>query len=100
MTGKPRLSSRPCAGIQGGEVWTPDGTKIGKAKGVGGDRLTVRRDNKGQLDVRATAQVRAAPPQVCTSSPSYAWVNGCQFVNIEELSFDENVIVCDTYALR
>ncbi|MDO8839052.1 MAG: DUF3237 domain-containing protein [Parvibaculum sp.] len=120
--------------VTGGDVWTPDGTRIGKVKGVGGDWLTVRRDNKGQLDVRATvetfdgallyvaysgfvdlgeggyenlltgklpatAQVRAAP-QICTSSPSYAWVNGCQFVNIGEVSFEKNSITYDTYVIR
>ncbi len=105
-----------------------------QGEGVGGDWLTVRRDNKGQLDVRATvetfdgallyvtysgfvdlgeggydnllkgkfpasAQVRAAP-QICTSSPAYEWVNGCQFVNIGEVSFDKNFITYDTYAIR
>jgi hypothetical protein len=43
--------------VTGGDVWTPDGTKIGKVRGVGGDWLTIRRDNKGVLDVRATVEM-------------------------------------------
>lgn len=43
--------------VTGGEVWLPDGTKIGKLKPVGGDWLTVRRDNQGVLDVRATVEM-------------------------------------------
>lgn len=120
--------------VLGGDVWAPDGTAIGKVKGVGGDWLTIRKDNKGQLDVRATvetfdgallyvtysgfvdlgeggyenllkgklpptAHVRAAP-QICTSSPAYAWVNGCQFLNIGEVSFEKNFITYDTYVVR
>lgn len=43
--------------VTGGDVWLPDGTKIGKLKPVGGDWLTVRRDNQGVLDVRATVEM-------------------------------------------
>lgn len=42
--------------VTGGDVWAPDGTVIGKVKGVGGDWLTFRSDNKGKLDVRATVE--------------------------------------------
>ncbi len=41
-----------------------------------------------------------AAPQICTSSPAYAWVNGCQFVNIGEVSFEKNSITYDTYVIR
>ena len=43
--------------VTGGEVWLPDGTRIGKLRPVGGDWLTVRRDNQGVLDVRATVEM-------------------------------------------
>ena len=43
--------------VTGGDVWLPDGSNIGKLKPVGGDWLTIRRDNQGVLDVRATAQM-------------------------------------------
>ena len=42
--------------VTGGEVWLPDGTRIGKVRAVGGDWLTIRRDNCGVLDVRATVE--------------------------------------------
>lgn len=42
--------------VTGGEIWTPDGTRIGKVRSVGGDWLTIRRDGKGLLDVRATVE--------------------------------------------
>ena len=43
--------------VTGGDVWLPDGTKIGKLKPVGGDWLTVRSDNQAVLDVRATVEM-------------------------------------------
>jgi hypothetical protein len=43
--------------VTDGEVWLPDRTKIGKLRPVGGDWLTVRRDNQGALDVRATVEM-------------------------------------------
>lgn len=43
--------------VTGGDVWLPDGSKIGKLKPVGGDWLTVRADNQGVLDVRATVEM-------------------------------------------
>lgn len=120
--------------VTGGEVWAPDGTKIGKVRAVGGDWMTIRRDGKGVLDVRATvetndgallyavynglvdlgpdgyenllagrlpdkAPVRAAP-RIATSSAAYAWVNGCQFINIGEVQFNKGIVTYDVYALR
>lgn len=43
--------------VTGGEMWLPDGSAIGKLKPVGGDWMTVRRDNQAVLDVRATAEM-------------------------------------------
>lgn len=43
--------------VTGGEIWLPDGTKIGKLRPVGGDWLTIRSDNQGVLDVRATCEM-------------------------------------------
>ena len=120
--------------VTGGEVWVPEGTRIGNVKPVGGDWLTIRRDGKGVLDVRATvethdgallyvvynglldlgprgyenllegrlpekAQIRAAP-RIATSSPAYAWVNSCQFVNVGEVLFEQGIVTYDVYALR
>jgi hypothetical protein len=42
--------------VTGGKVWLPDGTVIGDVLPVGGDWLTIRRDNSGVLDVRATVK--------------------------------------------
>lgn len=120
--------------VTGGEVWTPEGTKIGKVKGGGGDWLTIRSDNKGFLDVRATVETNdgallyvtyngfldlgvdgyanvlkgkfpekspiRAVPVICSSHPSYAWVNGCQFVNVGEVLWHQGIVTYDTYALR
>lgn len=43
--------------VTGGDVWLPDGTMIGKLRPVGADWLTVRRDNVGLLDARATVEM-------------------------------------------
>ncbi|MGH8522679.1 MAG: DUF3237 domain-containing protein, partial [Gammaproteobacteria bacterium] len=121
--------------VTGGDVRAPDGTLIGNVRGVGGDWLIIRPDNKGKLDVRATvethdgsllyvtysgfvdlgegayenlvkkgtlpakATIRTAP-QVCTSSPPFAWVNGCQFVSVGEAHFDQSFVTYETYAMR
>jgi hypothetical protein len=42
--------------VTGGRVWSPDGSTIGEVLPVGGDWLTIRRDNSGVLDVRATVK--------------------------------------------
>lgn len=65
--------------VTGGEVWLPDGKKIGKVKGVGGDWLTVRRDNTGVLDVRATVET-------FDGALLYAWYSG--IVDMGEGGYD------------
>jgi hypothetical protein len=121
--------------VTGGKVWAPDGTIIGKVKGVGGDWLIFRPDNKGKLDVRATVETRdgsllyvtysgfvdlgadgydnlagkgelpatasiRTAPQVCSASPGFAWVNGCQFINVGEVQFHKRIVAYDTYVMR
>ena len=68
--------------VTGGEIWTPDGTHIGKVRGVGGDWLTIRRDGSGLLDVRATVETN-------DGALIYGVYNG--YLHLGENGYDELV---------
>jgi hypothetical protein len=52
---------------------------------------------KGKLPAKGS--IRTAP-QVCTSSESFGWVNGCQFLSVGEAHFDKGYVKYETYVMR